>query len=331
MKDNVRERLILRLGITKNDAERRVHASRAGRPNLRGLPGESDEPADDESDHEDFSFRLLDLSRSDSSRLKYLGKLSYLKIWVPSAYRPPKHQTAIIFDWDDTLLCTTFLSSHISGKSGATGGGGGGGSGSQGGSPNASAQGQLEKGILASRGRREHPGGSQIPLFPEDVQHTMEQIQDCVVQLLLKAMDLGNVFLITNASEGWVDYSAKAYMPRVVDVLTRLTIISARSLYEHKYPGAYHKWKFNAFLEIHKKLDSETITNLISIGDSIIEMEAVHILGREFSESLVKTIKMKESPTPDELYKQLSLISTKFENICLNARNLKIVLEKRSL
>lgn len=24
--------------------------------------------------------------------------------------RPPKHQTVIIFDWDDTLLCTSWLS-----------------------------------------------------------------------------------------------------------------------------------------------------------------------------------------------------------------------------
>lgn len=329
MKDNVRERLILRLGITRSDAERRVHASRLGYPNLGCLPGGSDEPADNDSEREDFSFRLLDLSQNDSSRLKYLGKLSYLKIWVPSAHRPPKHQTAIIFDWDDTLLCTTFLNYQMNGRPGARGGGG---LGSQDGLLNASAQGLLEKEILASRGERESLGSSQPPpLFSEDVKHTMEQIQECVVELLLKAMDLGNVFLITNASEGWVDFSARAYMPKVVDVLSRLTIISARSMYEHKYPGAYHKWKFNAFLEIHKKLDSETITNLISIGDSIIEMEAVHILGREFSESLVKTIKMKESPTPDELYKQLSLINTKFENICLNARNLKIVLEKRPL
>ena len=31
-----------------------------------------------------------------------IRKLSYSKVWVPSAQRPPEHQTVIIFDWDDT-------------------------------------------------------------------------------------------------------------------------------------------------------------------------------------------------------------------------------------
>lgn len=324
MKDNARERLISRLGITKNDGERRIHTSRHNYSITHSSQCDSSDLTHKALEYEDFSFKLLDLSQNDSSRVKYLGKLSYLKIWIPSVHRPPKHQTAIIFDWDDTLLCTTFLNTQVSNKCpiGIS-------SNSQQVNVNASAQGLLENEIMASQ--KEPFDNSRFSLFPEDFQNIMNQIQKCVIELLLKAMDMGNVFLITNASEGWVDYSAKMYMPEVVGVLSRLTIISARSKYEHKYPGAYHKWKFNAFLEIQKKLDSETITNLISIGDSIIEMEAVHILGREFSESLVKTIKMKESPTPDELFKQLSLINTKFENICLNARNLKIVLEKRSL
>uniref|UniRef100_A0A7S4SGU7 Uncharacterized protein n=1 Tax=Alexandrium monilatum TaxID=311494 RepID=A0A7S4SGU7_9DINO len=42
-------------------------------------------------------------------RVNFLRKLSYSKVWVPRAERPPKHQTVIIFDWDDTLLCTSFL------------------------------------------------------------------------------------------------------------------------------------------------------------------------------------------------------------------------------
>ena len=38
-----------------------------------------------------------------------IRKLSYSKVWVPSAQQPPEHQTVIIFDWDDTLLCASFL------------------------------------------------------------------------------------------------------------------------------------------------------------------------------------------------------------------------------
>jgi hypothetical protein len=28
---------------------------------------------------------------------------------TPQAQKSPQHQTVIIFDWDDTLLCTSFL------------------------------------------------------------------------------------------------------------------------------------------------------------------------------------------------------------------------------
>jgi hypothetical protein len=42
-------------------------------------------------------------------RARYLQKLAYSQVWVPAAHRPPKHQTVIIFDWDDTLIPTTWL------------------------------------------------------------------------------------------------------------------------------------------------------------------------------------------------------------------------------
>jgi hypothetical protein len=45
----------------------------------------------------------------DDFRVNFLKKLSYQGVWVPQAKRPPQHQTLIIFDWDDTLLCTTYL------------------------------------------------------------------------------------------------------------------------------------------------------------------------------------------------------------------------------
>jgi len=42
-------------------------------------------------------------------RMKFLQKLSYERVWLPKPQRPRSHQTVIIFDWADTLLCTSFL------------------------------------------------------------------------------------------------------------------------------------------------------------------------------------------------------------------------------
>lgn len=109
MRDYIRERLILKLGITKNGS-RTVHLPCNNFQNQsESSKNKNNSKSNDSTDS--FSFKLLDLSQSDSSRLKYLRRLSYLKVWVPSIHRAPKHQTAIIFDWDDTLLCTSYLNS----------------------------------------------------------------------------------------------------------------------------------------------------------------------------------------------------------------------------
>lgn len=54
-----------------------------------------------------------DLSSHDTFRISFLRKLSYEKVWVPKAQRPHSHQSVIIFDWDDTLFCTTFLTGAL--------------------------------------------------------------------------------------------------------------------------------------------------------------------------------------------------------------------------
>jgi hypothetical protein len=123
----------------------------------------------------------------------------------------------------------------------------------------------------------------------------------------------------------------------------RIKIISARGDYEHEYPNDYHEWKIQAFLKVQSALNSQIVTNLISlgdgeddddgfflfVGDSVFEMEAVHIMGSEFNTALIKTIKFRENPSPEELAKQLELVAAKFEKIISNARNLKISLERK--
>lgn len=52
-------------------------------------------------------------------------------------------------------------------------------------------------------------------------------------------------------------------------------------------------------------------------------------MGKEFAESLVKTIKFRENPAPLELLKQLELVMHKFERVVENARHLRITLERR--
>ena len=41
-----------------------------------------------------------------------LSKLSYEKIWLRPQDKPKQSQTAIIFDWDDTILPTSILTPY---------------------------------------------------------------------------------------------------------------------------------------------------------------------------------------------------------------------------
>lgn len=46
----------------------------------------------------------------DKLRKNLLSRLTYEKIWLTPNEKPKPYETAIIFDWDDTLLCTSFIS-----------------------------------------------------------------------------------------------------------------------------------------------------------------------------------------------------------------------------
>jgi len=48
-------------------------------------------------------------NRNHDFRTHFLKKLAYSGRWLPEPNRPLKSQTIVIFDWDDTLVCTSFL------------------------------------------------------------------------------------------------------------------------------------------------------------------------------------------------------------------------------
>lgn len=273
-----------RLGIQKDKPSFARMPSQVVEAPPRVMPDRTED--DEEDEREDGFTRIFEMNMEalrvkDDFRVQYLQKLSYQKAWVPRAQRPPKHQTVVIFDWDDTLLCTSYLNMR--------------------------------------------QGQALSPL----IERHLRGIEAADRKLLELAMRLGQTFIITNAMNGWVEYSAAQYVPDLLPVLQRINIISARGKYENLYPGEVGKWKVNAFLEVQRELDSQIITNLISLGDSNFEMDAVHIMGKEFAQALVKTIKFRENPSPEELLKQLELVAQKFEKIVENARNLKIGLERK--
>lgn len=229
----------------------------------------------------DFSLDFVEKTDIEV-RQGYINRLINMKILKLQPSK--KHQHVIIFDWDDTLLCTSFL---------------------------------LKLGVVD---------------VSSDIMLSIRPIDDSACKLLAKAVSYGEVFIVTNYEEGWVQYSAKFFMPKTLEIITQkgIQVISARTKFQRTFPTDNSRWKLEAFLELKKKYDTNIATNILCLGDSNIEIEAAHILAKQFNQAMIKTVKFKETPQPEELLKQIDLVFEKFDTIFTKLKNLTVKLEKRS-
>jgi len=184
---------------------------------------------------------------------------------------PSSKQTVLIFDWDDTLMASSWV----------------------------------DRAKLL-----------QIECFTSlsaPIQASFAELEEHVARCLCTASSLGQVVIITNAESGWVEYSSKRFMPRLIPILEGMRIVSARSTYERFYPGAPLCWKAAAFAhEANQIFGSDAISDhkkeIISFGDSNEERTAVRIAAGQLG-ALAKSIKFVDLPTPEQLCKQVETVA----------------------
>ena len=158
----------------------------------------------------------------------------------------------------------------------------------------------------------------------------MKSIEFYVEEILIKALNMGTVFIITNSSEGWVEACTHSYYPNLISLLKKINIISARALYEEEFPAKPLMWKIKAFNDIKERFSAENyrLTNIICIGDDNSEIIAAKSLSKKFDNCLIKTIKLRESPELKELIKQLILVSEQILRIYSYPKSLTIHVSK---
>ena len=71
----------------------------------------------------------------------------------------------------------------------------------------------------------------------------LRDLEQAIIAVITLALQYGEVHIVTNAETGWVQLSAAKFIPAVVPLLHRVSILSARSTYEGRYPDAPLKWK----------------------------------------------------------------------------------------
>ena len=65
------------------------------------------------------------------------------------------------------------------------------------------------------------------------------------------------------------------------------------------------------------------------IGDSKLEIEAGVSLSHSIEKCLIKTVKLSEQPSSNELIKQLSILNSRWDYIINTFKNLNIKLERK--
>ena len=115
--------------------------------------------------------------RLDSNRLRqrFMQNLAQRNILETIRATQKTYQSMIIWDWDDTLMASTFLSPY-------------------------------QSRILEPSVRKR---------LPKIAQGQLDQLQDLVIKVLRKSVQMGPTYIITNAGQGWVELSSGRFLPKL--------------------------------------------------------------------------------------------------------------------
>jgi hypothetical protein len=209
-------------------------------------------------------------------------------------------ESLIVLDWDDTLLPTSFISQCQQ-----------------------EYQGRQNEARAEKRDSRN--SSFTVPLtvdelanfeLPPKVREQIVLLEHNAIKFVQSCLSKADVIIVTNSDQGWVEYTGGLYMPMLLKLieLSRIPIISARSLYEQFHPDDLTSWKVQAFMaEIKKR--GVSLKNFVSIGDGEYERNAAKICAEEIPDIKVQAMKFVSRPDLKQLQKQLQLSENILKNL----------------
>lgn len=150
----------------------------------------------------------------------------------------------------------------------------------------------------------------------------------------------GEIVIVTNAEEGWIDLSCKAFFPSLVPYIENCRHVSARTKYEKKVGQNPVEWKsltfkveIDTFMQTRKEYEQATgikiskRAQIISFGDSNHEREALAITTKDMKTDLVhaKSVKFLVKPTIDQLVREHELIRQSLKQLLSHETSLDLV------
>jgi len=135
---------------------------------------------------------------------------------------------------------------------------------------------------------------------------------------LQKALEIGQVVIVTNAEQGWIERSCKKFTPSLVSLMKKVDMVSARSTYE-SYVEAPSEWKRLAFeYEIGQFYQSGCVNrqrNIVSVGDSLHELHALTSVTSRMPNCYAKSVKFLESPSIQQLIDQHEMLAGSLNDV----------------
>jgi hypothetical protein len=211
-----------------------------------------------------------------------------------------------MFDWDDTLMATSHMNAVLK---------------------DCSSKGMVAK--LPAKACRRHA--------------------ELVRRILVEARSLGNVVIVTTAKRPWVTSSAASYLPGIdFPALLQELNISVHYASEHQDANAkgceaiggverncssqftFHKsCKRNCFSKVLQSLYPDPIScrHVISIGDSLVERDAIKEALQYHWPHVCKTMKLMNSPSLKQLGNELDVLSTWLQSVAMYNGNLDMSFE----
>eukprot|EP00933_Yihiella_yeosuensis_P046069 TRINITY_DN41537_c0_g1_i1.p1 TRINITY_DN41537_c0_g1~~TRINITY_DN41537_c0_g1_i1.p1 ORF type:complete len:243 (+),score=51.58 TRINITY_DN41537_c0_g1_i1:384-1112(+) len=199
-----------------------------------------------------------------------------------------KKETLLIFDWDDTILPSSWVQ---------------------------------------RQGLRLDESSQVKPHHREE----LAKVARVAATTLRTAKQLGTVVLITNAERGWIELSCMKFLPSLYPLLEGVKLVSARTTYERSERcSSPLDWKVVAFENEIARFYGDALEaadmrkNVLSLGDSVHEREAVMRATASLPNCRTKALKFVEHPDVTELCKQHDLIGSCFEKINHHDDNLDL-------
>ncbi|MDD4931749.1 MAG: hypothetical protein PHG66_06430 [Candidatus Colwellbacteria bacterium] len=230
------------------------------------------------------SFETIDVSSVSTEETPLIGTppLMYtdnpeppLKIELsPPVTEISKECTIIIFDWDDTIMCSTFM--------------------------------EQDNITLHSESIMVHKHWEEL-----------DKLSKSAIDIITISKTFGEVVIITNAEEGWVQLSAQKFMPELIPILKTIRIFSARTSYQNAYPENPYMWKYMTMKSLldSKVYNEDDKKNIISFGDSLVERSSLMNVTKKMKNTLPKSVKFSERSSIDSLRRQLDLLKNSMKYV----------------